>query len=702
MAKQIDSTLVRSNFIIISAKPSLDGIARGIARCGELLPPSGGSVNVSVGNVTPCGGYRFDIDGAYTDYSSVEDGIANQLSQFKRHLGETGVKTLNVFLLDNPYGDDDLDALVFETLMKVKSHDVHGFNVEVTRIVFAYDICEPANVKAITSNGALQRVLASLDRRECYTLMFGNMALADSALFASQEHHDFHVPRALFDFMVLISCSRTGAELSDARNKSADITQVFSIGHAEYAYLAADIHRLIDLCVEYAMLDLKINGESDSKSLSFEDAPIGLRCRVDDLAVRYKRTSITQEPPAESIYAEIKRHVDAVEPYVSDPSLVKALRDRIRKGDADEVERAYEMVVSDARQKVSEINKEVADSKAAKAEEVDRLELEHISRGIFRRLWESITGAGRRRQHLIDSAKKRLKELEEKIVTADLAMKAISPSGRLRAIFEEIAEYEALVAHLESTYAEFSKVNEAIERFRIEEFSNSFRLYKRDDIVAYFRNGRKYRERLANAAKGKNAKELASLASTMRGQEKRLYDHVPWNDEELRKEFPFLSFSPAKELMGEWYRKLMASSQPAIHCKGADMPVLHRFLFSPHDGYVSGKSGDDLLPSAIDDFSAMRSSVIDDKLCAIQIAPLTKSYIEKFVGLDVQECEVMDDGSYFQPADDASSSVVPCDVEYEAPATADASEEAEETKRLGTSDSPSNALPPAGGEYQAE
>ncbi len=247
-------------FIVISGKETTNETGKHIVE--KCLPANG--VKASFGSVDEYGSYCFNIDGRSHHSADFESGVTNHIAQFMSEHGIVNYsKRLDLFFLDNPYGESDTEQTLFRRLMKLKDDPKCGFNLLVVwHVVLCYDMNKPYDVNLVTDNDTLDKCLRTADGRICCnTLYISTRNINGGAAFESKEHHDFALPRTLADFMLLAASPATREMLESATLPTNVGTSVFSIGHSECMYYAPDVSRLQNLYLQLTLLNERLNGK---------------------------------------------------------------------------------------------------------------------------------------------------------------------------------------------------------------------------------------------------------------------------------------------------------------------------------------------------------------------------------------------------------------------------------------------------------
>ena len=152
----------RTQFIVVSGKRETDDIARKIVEeCVPRTPAAG--IMASYGRILGNGeGYAFDICGANTEEDEdLERGMANHIAQFMSTAGvSAATANVNLFFLDNPYGENDFDQSSFKRLIALRNDPKIGFGaLTVWHVVLGYDTARPDDVTTMTADEALAHIL---------------------------------------------------------------------------------------------------------------------------------------------------------------------------------------------------------------------------------------------------------------------------------------------------------------------------------------------------------------------------------------------------------------------------------------------------------------------------------------------------------------------------------------------------------------
>lgn len=284
-----------SAFIVISGKESLHQIVDGIEKHLPLNP----DVNtlISTGKILEKEGkllYQYTFSGKETGseaMNSLKNLLANQIAQFLAHTKRTDI---NIFFLDNPLNDDEVERsnwIIDEinTLYETRKHT----NFRLIRILFSYDIEEPTDVNRTIPQSYLEQ-LENMGNTHHRTnvLYIDNQNRNGAATCLNKESHDFKISRMLGDLMMLLS------NQDDSYGAFSAITcntNVFSVGYSECMYYFDDIKRYFMLANMRDMKEHILEEKNDEHSLMYKEYPLGLKERVSRFSSKYERVPFDKD-----------------------------------------------------------------------------------------------------------------------------------------------------------------------------------------------------------------------------------------------------------------------------------------------------------------------------------------------------------------------------------------------------------------------
>lgn len=348
-----------SNFILISLSDRLHPIVDGILGC---CPRDGRAPTcIFTGKIGHKGNsYMYEWSTTASDHTIGDaQGLAgllkNQLAQFRRTCGMQPTDMANIFLLDNPMTEDELNLSEtwineFDTLYE---QGIRNFKLH--RVLLAYDVANPASVSACIEGGILDQIIRQYEEKATDlnsitypTLLFllTNQDCAEAAICGSKDDHDLMMKRFLADFMMLAS------NQNDSYNVYGSIvaqppTNCFSAGYAEYMYYYPDVERYFDIASKRDLYHKCLNDPDETQDVKDEEAmsvdahPFGLLERKQRLSKIYEDVPYDQRISNYSESADKEIHdciVDLKDIIDAEYNQEKADFDAARAGKEQEVE----------------------------------------------------------------------------------------------------------------------------------------------------------------------------------------------------------------------------------------------------------------------------------------------------------------------------------------------------------------------------
>ncbi len=657
-----------THFIVVSGKPSTDDLARGIV---EDCLPSTGALS-SYGTVDSEGGYEYHLDVESHNFDSLREGIKNHVAQFISTISvSSATDGLNLFFLDNPYGENDYDQSVFLDLLKIKNDPRFGFdNLSVWHIVLAYDMERPDDVNKISEDDVLSHVLKSFKGSDnTYVCYIGTQNMAGGATFKSAEHHKFHLQRMLADFMLLASDPKTSLQLQQAATPSNISSKIFSFGHSEYMYHAPEVKELCRMYMKDALLNIRLTAEDKSNTQDPFDTrnnPLGLKVRAQRLKSEYgtPEYSLPIGNP-DNINIKIDKIIaSSFSSYVGDDGWLGPTL--FSRQDVHEASVAYDKARSkgtqefqdEARNKFNSIKNcyentierlnsidfaQFLKSEIGKADENtvtltqsrQRLEIEQSERGFFRKIVEFFSGENNRRKNKLNSIDNEISYWKEKRETA---LKAKDARAELFALLKKKQQYSNLlsdVREIENVKAQ-NQLN--IDKYRLVSYDDTQNLVNIDKLHAHFSKAKNIVQKnileLYGNETRKNIRSLEACFDNYANDVMGQYDHVNWKNP-----FDFIDFE-----IEDAYNRMGKKSQPYVHLSGpigetASKVNTQIFVSAKKEQYA--RVGVDSLANG---YQAMLSDTMEDKVCMIKVAALKDEYVRTLLGETgetVLECEVI-------------------------------------------------------------
>lgn len=651
----------RTQFIVVSGKRETDDIARKIVE--EYVPrtPAAG-VMASYGRILGNGeGYAFDIRGANTEEDEdLERGMANHIAQFMSTAGvSAATANVNLFFLDNPYGENDFDQSSFKRLIALRNDPKIGFGaLTVWHVVLGYDTARPDDVTTMTADEALAHILDGQDT-PTHTLYVGTRNIRGGASFSDEEHHAFHLPRMLADFMLLASDPATSGIVVSAALPSIVGTSVFSIGQSECMYYAPDVERMQSLAMERALMNVRLESETPMASddpLDISANPTGLRRRMESLAPKYKRPDYSTQASGDNITAKvdavIKERItplmggdcplgdapltfDTVQKACEAAEKAKRNESQRRQTETKEtfetMKRTYGKLVRDAKSddfcQWVKAEREKAEAMKKKCDaDVAALMAEKEGRGLIKRIIEWIFGTSSKRNTKTRSLQEQSENLTKKIAECDAALKASEEILVLTEKGEKYSMLEAEVARLES---ERRRIDAELVSCDLTSFRDTFNIVDRDKAIAHFTGkAAEYMRAIETEyarllGTGKNM--LGTAYENVKQQEAGAYATVDW-----AKPFDFISVPN----MGALYCQMEAQSLPYVNVNEKAMGFFSKrqiMIFANSSAYAQPN-----LPEMNSVYQALQTFALTDKICAIQIVALNGEYVKSLTGQDAE------------------------------------------------------------------
>lgn len=660
-----------THFIVVSGKPSTDDLARVIV--DDCTPSTG--VLSSYGLLThEGGGYEFHIGREKAQYESLQEGLKNHVAKFISAASiSRDTAELNLFFLDNPYGENDYDQSAFLDLLKIKNDTRRGFdNLSVWHIVLAYDTKISDNVAATSEDDVLSHVFKSFRGSDgTYTCYIGTQNMTGGATFQNAEHHGFHLPRMLADFMLLASDPKTRAAVQQAAVPTKVGSKIFSFGHSEYMYYADEVKKLGRMYLDDALLNLRLTGVDNSDiqdPFDTNNNPLGLKKRAQELKSKYwtpNSYSLPIDNP-ENINVEIDNIIaESFGCYIGDEGyLGKTLVTRndvhkaSLKNDAANISQerkeeaenyfnhtkdCYESILKKitstdfAEILKSEISK-AENISASLAQERQQLEDEKNGRGLWRKLVEFFTGEGKRRQIKINSLDE---EIDKKTQETERAEKARAAREQILALNRKKQQYADLQQEVANLENEKSENADNIKKFELRSYDDTKNLVNIDKLRSHFgclkeTNEKSILDLYEKTAQKKCLNSLRICFENYSSSVIRQYDHVNWD-----RPFDFIDFN-----IEDAYKIMGSKSLPYVHVSGAVGSMAYSantqiFVSAKKEPYarigVSSLSGN---------YQAMLSDTMEDKVCMLNVVSLPDEFVKVLLGEtdeEVLEAEVISD-----------------------------------------------------------
>lgn len=319
-------------FIVISADERLHHLVDGIKKCRPLN--SAVSAKISTGKITKKDQryiYEYTIQGEGCTGDGEKtfcDLLSNQLSAFRLAYTIPKDQLVNIFFLENPLTEQDLEKSncwmkEFDKLFHAgKGSDT---NFCLFRVVFTYNLDKPSDVTAQIDSAVLKKLLEDHKKAvscsqeagteptlERYLFYMDNQKSDAAALCLSKDDHDLKMPRILIDFMMLASNSVDNYKINSAINPPLVSTRCFSVGYAESMYYYPDVERYYihadnrDIHHRFLISEDEISEDEGKKTMDVETYPFGLRNRKHRLGKFYEDVPFTDSISSHPASADLK------------------------------------------------------------------------------------------------------------------------------------------------------------------------------------------------------------------------------------------------------------------------------------------------------------------------------------------------------------------------------------------------------------
>ncbi len=638
-------------FIIVSGKPQTDVIARTII--DECVPKSC-DVLVSAGYINnDDDSYSFDLNGRSRHLDALQDGFRNHISQFISTAGLAAQTShVNLFFLDNPYGENDLDQSAFAKLIETVNTPTHGFDlVDIWHVVLGYDTLEPQNVVARPADEVMQKIFTTNIESNISTLYVGSQYLNGGANFTSKEHHDFHLPRMLADFMLVASDAKTGAGIVTAAIPAYSKSKAFSFGQAECMYIASDVQKLLGLYLDEVRIKLELDGTRLSDTF-----PKGKRSQLNELSKHFSLPDNYSQLVKEDNYlATIDKLITSVfSPFFGKDSYLgenictynevhKALNEyKASCGTNKEQEKLQ--IFKDKRNVYESIREKIVhldfhhflssklagltDLKEKRGKEKRELDEEKKNRSFFKRIIEFFTGASARGNSKLTELSHQLEDLDREIKKYETAITAEDLVCKLERSRKELIDLKAEVAALENRLI---TIQIDIKNFRLTEFSDAIPIISIGHLRKYFsKNTENFQNEIIEEYKisiENGSDDLDSAFNRVVAREQEKYETVDWNNP-----FEFIII----DNIGQTYKSLQKKSLPCIHAENCDggkiFSKVETFVFANHEGFAQQNLSEMSVP-----YLPQRSTSVKDKICMLQIVSLNGQYVDSLIGKTLPE-----------------------------------------------------------------
>lgn len=643
-----------TNFIVISGKPSTNETVRNIV-CETCASKS---VTVSYGVVTNKGGYAYNRKGEDRKNDNLSNGLNNHISQFISDIGMSAqTARLNLFFLDNPYGENDFDQSSYKELLKLKSEKFNALTV--WHVILGYDMAKPEDVNLLTDEMALAKAFSAAgDSSGNNTLYISTSNLKGGAVFESKEHHDFALPRALANFMLLVSTPATSASIVNAATPSNVNTSVFSIGHAECIYYAPDIQRLQNLYLKLALIDVRLNGSRPTAGKFKVDLDTaGLNKLMCEVQSRMSQIGCAPDATDDDLMDSADRLVSSSffrsyfgkdnlgntlplgESFISNEDLktteaecvsetwpsrkeeLKAKLECLRKGYESQLKKVVSGNFSVRLNNDSETFAEESEKTTQKIGKL-RKQLSNCS------CWDSLTGKKKKLEEELSAEESHANSLSTQISNVEKAKKAVDD---IRFIDEVIGgKYAALRDRIDSLEAEKRSIMSEIDNFQLKTFRNTLSFINLDKARAHFQKRLSfYEEKLDNLCNGRTPE--AALAN-LRTEMEHLYDNM-YDAENGHRPYDFII--DMENSLGDLYKNLTDQSLPYVNDSENEKKLFDKqqvFIFSNNDKYVQPN-----LREMSGPYQAIKVEILRDSVCAIQVSAINPSTIEQLTGENTQQ-----------------------------------------------------------------
>lgn len=657
-----------THFIIISGKPQTDVIARQIVN--ECVPHSC-EVLVSagyVGNDDDC--YSFDLNGESYHFDNLEGGFCNHIAQFIKAAGLSAqTSQVNLFFLDNPYGERDLDLSAYVKLIDTIQNPTHGFNcVNILHVVLGYDTHAPHNVMACPSEEAMQNIFKINKKAHINTLYIGSQYLNGGATFTNTKHHAFHLPRMLADFMLVASAPQSSTGIDTAAAPADSQTKVFSFGHAECMYMASDIQELLGLYLKKELIEIKLNG---FPQLTCSDS-IGKKNSLEKLMDQHSSEGNYSKPAGNRVHITlidelINSHFCSFfgeEPYFGtncctydDVYNASTTYDNIRYAHGEETEEKHKdfqtkkniyesiknkVASSDFKNHITSSIDRLQNGIDEKNKKKGELEDEIKNRSFFKRILEFINGASRRRNNRVSELLDEIEKFKLKIRENE---KALSAHNSVLKHNNEHLVFLKLLNEVQSLEKDKRDIEYKIEQFQLAEYDGAIPLIDLSKAKAYFsKNKAVYRNKIIEEYKSsvESGKDnLDSVFDRIVACEKEKYETI-----DGRTPFEFIKFGGDNNynLLDKTYGTLWDKSLPCFRAENSDggksISKITTFIYANHESYILQNITE--IPGP---YTIQHSPYLKDKICMLKIVPLSSKDVYKLTGkTQTEEVEEVIDG----------------------------------------------------------
>lgn len=300
-----------STFIVISVKDSLNWIVDGIKECRPHNPDV--VTYLSTGKIKTTGTdeylYEYITYAKHAGDGGADETLAkkvetdtprnlftNQIAQVL-NVSENEGEQINVFLLDNPMTEEDFEHSSWISNEIKEVYNSHfATNFQLVRVLFSYEIDNPANVTRQVSGMILNNLIRYCSEYSdgflTKILYLDNQNRNGAAICLNKEQHDLMLPRMLCDLMMLLSNKDDSYMTGAAINCH---TGVFSVGYAECMYYHDDVFRYYKLAGRRDLLKFVLEDKNDVEVLDFNAYPFGLKDRLQRLSFKYERVPFVKD-----------------------------------------------------------------------------------------------------------------------------------------------------------------------------------------------------------------------------------------------------------------------------------------------------------------------------------------------------------------------------------------------------------------------
>lgn len=300
-----------STFIVISVKDSLNWIVDGIKECRPHNPDV--VTYLSAGKIKTTGTdeylYEYITYAKHAGDGGADETLAkkvetdtprnlftNQIAQVL-NVSENEGEQINVFLLDNPMTEEDFEHSSWISNEIKEVYNSHfATNFQLVRVLFSYEIDNPANVTRQVSGMILNNLIRYCSEYSdgflTKILYLDNQNRNGAAICLNKEQHDLMLPRMLCDLMMLLS-NKDDSYMTGAAINSH--TGVFSVGYAECMYYHDDVFRYYKLAGRRDLLKFVLEDKNDVEVLDFNAYPFGLKDRLQRLSFKYERVPFVKD-----------------------------------------------------------------------------------------------------------------------------------------------------------------------------------------------------------------------------------------------------------------------------------------------------------------------------------------------------------------------------------------------------------------------